>query len=92
MYTFCCLSSDISIHWRPADFDLKEPTTFSPPHLFQRSMDEADDRWALPDWPSALAWCRGRNREGIRCIIDILGENAKDEADTIAGIISDYEK
>jgi proline dehydrogenase len=39
-------------------------------------MDPEPDRWTLPDWPSTLAWCQMRNEQGIRCIIDVLGEYA----------------
>ena len=39
-------------------------------------MDSEPDRWTLPDWPSTLDWCRKRNEQGIRCIIDVLGEYA----------------
>lgn len=38
------------------------------------------DRWALPDWQSTLIWCRERNAQGIRCIVDVLGESARDES------------
>ncbi|HWQ20395.1 MAG TPA: proline dehydrogenase family protein [Methanotrichaceae archaeon] len=51
-------------------------------------MDEAADRWALPDWQSALMWCRYRNKEGIRCIIDVLGENARDESQAALAVRS----
>jgi proline dehydrogenase len=37
---------------------------------------EDPNRWALPDWPSTLAWCQERNSQGINCIIDVLGEYA----------------
>ena len=39
-------------------------------------MDPEPDRWTLPDWPTTLAWCQMRNSQGIRCIIDVLGEYA----------------
>jgi len=39
----------------------------------------SEDRWALPDLASALRWCRERNAKGIRCTLDVLGENARDE-------------
>ena len=42
-------------------------------------MDSEPDRWTLPDWPSTLAWCQTRNAQGIRCIIDVLGEYAANE-------------
>jgi proline dehydrogenase len=44
------------------------------------AMTGSEDRWALPDLASALRWCRERNGEGIRCTLDVLGENARDEA------------
>jgi proline dehydrogenase len=46
-------------------------------------MNPEPDRWTLPDWPSTLSWCRTRNSQGIRCIIDVLGEYAstKETAD-----------
>jgi proline dehydrogenase len=43
------------------------------------AMTGPNDRWALPDLASALRWCRKRNAEGIRCTLDVLGENARDE-------------
>ena len=39
-------------------------------------MDTEPDRWTLPDWPRTLEWVRTRNSQGIRCIIDVLGEYA----------------
>jgi proline dehydrogenase len=39
-------------------------------------MSLLNDRWALPDRYSALLWCKRRNQQKIRCIIDVLGENA----------------
>jgi proline dehydrogenase len=42
---------------------------------------EEENRWALPDWDSTLIWCKKRNSQGIRCTIDILGENKKTEED-----------
>jgi proline dehydrogenase len=46
-------------------------------------METEPDRWTLPDWPKTLEWCKIRNSQGIRCIIDVLGEYAttKEEAD-----------
>ena len=46
------------------------------PSLLHR-MDLGPDRWTLPDWPSTLEWCQTRNLQGIRCIIDVLGEYAE---------------
>ncbi len=43
------------------------------------AMNVSEDRWALPDLASALRWCCERNAEGIRCTLDVLGENARDE-------------
>jgi proline dehydrogenase len=51
-------------------------------------MDDGVDRWALPDWQSAIMWCKERNREGIRCIIDVLGENARDESQAAQSVRS----
>ncbi len=50
-------------------------------------MDEHENRWALPDWPTTLKWCRKRNSQGIRCTIDVLGEHTKSEEE--AGEIMD---
>ncbi len=40
-------------------------------------MENQENRWALPDWPTTLKWCRKRNSQGIRCTIDVLGEHKK---------------
>ncbi len=40
-------------------------------------MNSPDTRWTLPDLPSAVRWCAMRNGQGIRCIIDVLGEYAR---------------
>lgn len=37
-------------------------------------MTEYENRWALPDWRSALLWTRARNAQGMKVVIDILGE------------------
>ena len=37
-------------------------------------------RWALPGLDEAVARCRRRNRQGIRCILHPLGEDATSEA------------
>lgn len=37
------------------------------------------DRWTLPDRDAALKWCSGRNEQGIRCVLDILGRYHQDE-------------
>ena len=49
----------------------------------------SEDRWALPDLAGALRWCRGRNARGIRCILDVLGENARNE-EAAAGSVDAY--
>ena len=35
--------------------------------------------WVLPDIKSALAWCKARNKKGICCTLDVLGEDIKTE-------------
>ena len=40
-------------------------------------MVPADERWSLPDLGEAVAWCRRRNTEGIRCSLDVLGKYAR---------------
>jgi proline dehydrogenase len=47
-------------------------------------MDIEPDRWTLPDWPKTLEWCQVRNSQGIRCIIDVLGEYATTEGEASA--------
>ncbi len=48
-------------------------------------MDDYENRWALPDWHSTLLWCKARNAQGIRTVIDILGEDVdRKEADRAA--------
>jgi proline dehydrogenase len=42
-------------------------------------MDEKENRWVLPDWPATLRWCKKRNSQGIRCTIDVLGEDIRNE-------------
>ncbi|MCI0497315.1 MAG: proline dehydrogenase family protein [Thermoplasmata archaeon] len=34
------------------------------------------ERWAVHDLEAALSRCRARNAQGIRCILDVLGEEA----------------
>ena len=36
------------------------------------------ERWTLPTLPAAVDWCSRKNREGIRCILDVLGEYTAD--------------
>ncbi len=40
-------------------------------------MKSSSNRWTLPDLSSAMRWCVMRNRQGIRCIVDVLGEYAR---------------
>ncbi|UCC38980.1 MAG: proline dehydrogenase family protein [Candidatus Aminicenantes bacterium] len=42
-------------------------------------MEDTVNRWALPDWPTTLKWCKKRNSQGIRCTIAVLGEHTKSE-------------
>ncbi|OPX78732.1 MAG: Proline dehydrogenase [Methanosaeta sp. PtaB.Bin039] len=44
-------------------------------------MDKSIDRWGLPDMEQALAWCDIRNDSGIRCVLDILGEDGRSAED-----------
>ena len=46
----------------------------------------SEDRWALPDLASALRWCKKRNAGGIRCTLDVLGENARNEMDAARSV------
>ena len=39
---------------------------------------EGVERWTLPTLSAAIAWCHQRNREGICCILDVLGEYTAD--------------
>lgn len=55
-------------------------TNFSFNMELPEAMEEGN-RWALPDWDSTEKWCKKRNSQGIRCKIDILGENTKSEED-----------
>jgi len=43
---------------------------------------EYENRWALPDWHSRLLWCKARNTQAIRTIIDILGEDEARKAES----------
>jgi proline dehydrogenase len=42
-------------------------------------MNEFESRWALPDLQSAIKWCARRNEQNIRCVIDVLGEYARED-------------
>ena len=52
-------------------------------------MNERESRWALPDLQSAVDWCSRRNAQNIRCIIDVLGEYAREESQA-AGSVEAY--
>jgi proline dehydrogenase len=41
-----------------------------------------EDRWSLPDLESALAWCRNRAGQGIRCTVALMAESARSPAET----------
>jgi proline dehydrogenase len=43
-------------------------------------MEDDTPRWALPALDAAVARCRSRNREEIRCILHVLGEDVTSEA------------
>ena len=38
------------------------------------------ERWAAPDIDAALTRCEARNGQGIRCILDVLGEEASEHS------------
>lgn len=42
------------------------------------SVSEYENRWALPDRHSAILWGKARNKLGLKVVLDILEENAKD--------------
>jgi len=44
-------------------------------------VSEFENRWALPDWQSALLWCKARNAQGIKTVLDILGEDTTSKDD-----------
>jgi len=49
-------------------------------------MNESGTRWTLHDLESAIDWCSARNTEGIRCIIDVLGEYAREESQSVTSV------
>ncbi|HYA33710.1 MAG TPA: proline dehydrogenase family protein [Candidatus Bathyarchaeia archaeon] len=51
-------------------------------------MVESGSRWALPDLHSAIAWCSQRNATNIRCVLDVLGEYARNERQTADSVQS----
>jgi proline dehydrogenase len=49
-------------------------------------MNELERRWTLPDLQSAIDWCSQRNTQNIRCVIDVLGEYAREETQSAASV------
>jgi proline dehydrogenase len=49
-------------------------------------MPERESRWVLPDLQSAVAWCLQRNVQNIRCVIDVLGEYAREESQAASSV------
>lgn len=49
-------------------------------------MNEFESRWVLPDLQSATNWCARRNEQNIRCVIDVLGEYARDDRQSAASV------
>jgi proline dehydrogenase len=43
---------------------------------------EYENRWVLPDWSAALLWTRARNAQGIKVVLDILGESSSTQKET----------
>ena len=52
-------------------------------------MGPQDIIWTLPDLPSTIRWCEKRASQSIRCTIDILGENSKDEEE-VKSYVKEY--
>lgn len=44
------------------------------------------ERWTLPDLDAAVRRCRAQNARGIRCILDALGEYARDERQALENL------
>ncbi|MGA3359848.1 MAG: proline dehydrogenase family protein [Halobacteriota archaeon] len=49
-------------------------------------MNELERQWTLPDLQSAIDWCSQRNTQNIRCIVDVLGEYAREESQSAASV------
>jgi proline dehydrogenase len=49
-------------------------------------MGEFEERWCLPNLQSAVRWCEERNAQGLRCILDVLGEYAKDKKQALRSV------
>jgi proline dehydrogenase len=52
-------------------------------------MAAASDRWTLPDLQKTVQWCKVRNSQGIRCVIDVLGEYAAND-DQVSLSLEEY--
>ena len=52
-------------------------------------MAATSDRWTLPDLQKTVQWCKVRNNQGIRCVIDVLGEYAANE-NQISSSLEEY--
>jgi proline dehydrogenase len=52
-------------------------------------MENEENKWVHSDLQSAVKWCKKRNSQSIRCTIDVLGENSKDEDET-RRFVEDY--
>jgi proline dehydrogenase len=52
-------------------------------------MEDVEHQWTLPDWKSTLRWCKKRNDQSIRCTIDVLGENSKNEEE-VENFVKEY--
>jgi proline dehydrogenase len=48
-----------------------------------------EDRWSLPDPESTVAWCRERNKQGIRCTVATMGEFARTTAEAGEAVKAD---
>ncbi|MGZ7130574.1 MAG: proline dehydrogenase family protein [Halobacteriota archaeon] len=51
-------------------------------------MNEFESRWALPDLQSTIKWCAKRNRQKIRCVIDVLGEYAREDRQSADSVVA----
>jgi len=46
----------------------------------------SQDRWIARDLNEAVNWCKMRNKQGIRCVFDILGEFATNEVEVAKAV------
>ncbi len=65
---------------------MSTPTTFSAYADIENAMGEFVDRWSLPNLQSAVRWCEERNAQDLRCILDVLGEYAKDKKQALRSV------